>query len=643
MAEHIIIEGITPSVDGGRYPVKTVAGRPVVVEADAFRDGHDKIRVVLKWKREKDRSFQSAPMEPLGNDRFRGEFTPRENTRYQYTVEAWTDHFGSWLDELTKKVGAHLDVNGEVLEGVALVREARTKARSNDKIALTSFAEQLEEARADGAQALSLARAERLGELMLRYAPKPDRVAHSPALDLVVDRERALVGAWYEFFPRSAGKVPGKPSTFREAEGRLADIRDMGFDVVYLPPIHPIGITNRKGKNNSLKAEAGDVGSPWAIGGRDGGHDAVNAELGTITDFDRFVAAAHAHDLEVALDFAIQCSPDHPWITQHPEWFFRRPDGTIKYAENPPKKYQDVHHVNFDTPNPEELWEALRGVVELWVDHGVRIFRVDNPHTKAFPFWKWLIAHVHARDPGIIFLAEAFTRPKIMQSLAKIGFSQSYTYFTWRNTRDELVEYMTELTRTEMRHYYRPAFWTNTPDILPPILQHGGRAAFQMRFVLAATLSPTYGIYSGYELCENAALPGKEEYLDSEKYEIKVRDWNQAGNIKDLIRRVNRIRREHEALRHLSNVEFCRTDNPSLLSYVKRTGDDILICVVNLDPHNAHAGTVSVAMPTLGLPWNGRYDVVDLLTGERFNWGEHNYVWLDPRVRVPAHILHIQS
>ncbi len=642
MAEHITIEGLTPAVDGGRYPVKTVVGRQVVVEADAFRDGHDRIRVVLKWKRERDRSFQTAPMDALGNDRFRGEFVPRENTRYQYTVEAWTDHFASWLDELEKKVAARLDVRSCVLEGVALVREARGKARSSDKTALTSFAEQLEESAAAGEQALHLARADKLGELMLRYAPKPDRVAHSPALDLVVDRERALVGAWYELFPRSAGRVPGKHATLREAEGRLADIRDMGFDVVYLPPIHPIGVTNRKGKNNVLKCEPDDVGSPWAIGAREGGHDAVHPDLGTITDFDRFVAAAHAHDLEVALDFAIQCSPDHPWIAQHPEWFIQRPDGSIKYAENPPKTYEDVHHLNFDAPNVEELWQALLSVVEHWVDHGVRIFRVDNPHTKAFPFWKWLIAHVHARDPGVVFLAEAFTRPKVMQHLAKIGFSQSYTYFTWRNTRDELVEYLTELTRTEMRHYFRPNFFANTPDILPPILQHGGRAAFQMRFVLAATLSPTYGIYSGYELCENAALPGREEYLDSEKYEIKVRDWNQAGNIKDLIRRVNRLRSEHEALRTLANLDFARTDNEQLLAYVKRAGTDIIICVVNLDPHNAQIGTASIDMRLLGLPSNGRYDVVDLVTGERFNWGEHNYVRLDPGARVPAHILHVQ-
>ncbi|MBC7794415.1 MAG: alpha-1,4-glucan--maltose-1-phosphate maltosyltransferase [Clostridia bacterium] len=639
MGEHIIIEAVTPQVDFGSHPVKTIVGTAVVVEADAFRDGHDLIRVCLKWKRKRDRSFQSAMMVPLGNDRFSGELIPEENTRYQYTVEAWTDHYGSWLYELGKKVEAHLDVHSEVEEGSALVYEARSKARGNEKHAMAEFSRRLLDAQSDGPSALAIARSETLVDLMLRFAARPDRVAHAPALELIVDRERALVGAWYEFFPRSAGKFRGTPSTLREAESRLVDIRDMGFDVVYLPPVHPIGETNRKGKNNALKAAPGDVGSPWAIGGSFGGHDAVNPELGTIEDFDHFVAAARDLNLEVALDFAIQCSPDHPYIEQHPEWFFRRPDGVIKYAENPPKKYQDVHHVNFDAPNNEELWRELKRVLEYWMAHGVRIFRVDNPHTKALPFWHWVIGEIQQRDPGVVFLAEAFTRPKVMQSLAKLGFTQSYTYFTWRDTKAEIVQYMTELVA--IAHYFRPNFFANTPDILPPILQHGGRAAFQMRAVLAATLSPTYGIYSGYELCENAALPGKEEYLDSEKYEVRVRDWNQAGNIKELIRVLNQARRDHVSLRELANIAFVKTDNENLLAYVKTTGDDTVLVVVNLDPHNAHFGTVSLDMPALGRGWQDRIDVVDLITGDRWNWGEHNYVRLDPFSQVPAHLLHL--
>jgi starch synthase (maltosyl-transferring) len=453
-----------------------------------------------------------------------------------------------------------------------------------------------------------------------------------------VDRERARVGAWYEMFPRSCASVAGRSGTFRDAEARLPDIAAMGFDVLYLPPIHPIGTTHRKGKNNALSAAPGDPGSPWAIGSPAGGHMAVEPSLGTLDDFVRFVETARSLGLEIALDLAYQCSPDHPYVRQHPAWFRHRPDGTIKYAENPPKKYQDIYPINFDTDDWQALWRELASVVLFWVERGVTIFRVDNPHTKSFPFWEWMIGEVQARHPETIFLAEAFTRPAVMRHLAKLGFSQSYTYFTWRNTKADLVEYFTELTRTEMKEYFRPNLFANTPDILHAYLQEGGRAAFQVRLVLAATLGATYGIYSSFEICENLAVPGTEEYLNSEKYEYRAWDWNRPGHIKDLVTRVNAIRRSEPALQHLVGLTFHETDNPQIVAYSKSHAGQPIVVIVNLDPRHMQHGWVRVPPDTFGRP-GFRGDLTDLLDDQPYTWAkEWNYVRLDPAVRV-AHVL----
>jgi starch synthase (maltosyl-transferring) len=515
--------------------------------------------------------------------------------------------------------------------------------RDDERPVLAALLDRLREAAPDPPRLLDVAASDEALALMARVGPRTDEARSAP-LTVVADRERARVGAWYELFVRSQGTEPGRSGTFRDAERRLPAIRAMGFDVVYLAPIHPIGRTNRKGANNQVDAAPGDPGSPWAIGSEDGGHTAIEPSLGTLDDFDRFVRAADALGMEVALDFAIQCSPDHPWVAEHPDWFYRRPDGTIRYAENPPKKYQDIYPLNFDTADWKSLWEALRDVVRFWIARRVRIFRVDNPHTKPIGFWTWLIDSIQADHPDVIFLAEAFTRPPMMQALARRGFTQSYTYFTWRNTKAELTEYLTELTRTEMALYFRPNFFVNTPDILPPILQRGGPAAFRSRLALAATLSPAYGIYSGFELCENAAIEGREEYLHSEKYELKVRDWQAPGNIIDFISRVNAARRESPALQQLANLHFLDVDNDQLIAFAKwsQNGRDIVIVVVNLDPSAAHAATLQVPPGIAGV-LAGPYEVVDLLTGRRHRWTTRNYVRLDPLSGEPAHILRVEQ
>jgi starch synthase (maltosyl-transferring) len=641
MNQHILIEAVGPSVDGGRYPVKRVAGDVVTAYADIFRDGHDKIRAQLRWRRVAAGGgpWTEAPMIHVGNDRWEAPFVAEAPGDHVFAIAAWTDVYGSWVEELEKKVEAGLQVPSEIAEGMALIDRALARARGKDRDTLGAVWTALKTATDAPEQALEAAAAPAALALMDLYTPRDDLRA-TEAFTVIVDRRVAAYGAWYEMFPRSQGAVPGKGSTFREAALRLPDIQAMGFDVLYLPPIHPIGTTHRKGPNNSLVAGPEDPGCPWAIGNAAGGHTAVEPSLGTLEDFEAFVAAAAAHDLEVALDFAIQCSPDHPWVKEHPEWFYKRPDGTMKYAENPPKKYQDVYPVNFDTPDREALWTALKDVLTFWIDHGVKIFRVDNPHTKPLAFWEWVISELRCAHPDVVFLSEAFTRPKMMKALAKVGFSQSYTYFTWRNHGAELREYMEELSRSGMQEYYRPNFFANTPDILPEILQQGGRAAFKMRAVLAATLAPAYGIYSGYELCENAALPGREEYLDSEKYEVRVRDWDAPGNIKPLITQLNRIRRENPALQRLDNITFLHSDNDQILAYGKREGDNILIIAVNLDPHHPHHCSVYVPPAYVGVAPDGRYEVTDVLTDARYSWTERNYVRLDPELQ-PAHILRV--
>ncbi len=640
---HIIIEDVTPSVDGGRYPAKRIAGEPCVVEADIFRDGHQVLRAAVKWRRKSDEVFDEAPMAALDNDRWRGEFIPTDNARYVFTIEAWTDLFASWLADFTKKVKAARPVASDILEGIALVEKMISSARGSDRASLERVLAQLRKTN-DGAVALAAISDAEISTVAERVGERSGLTRFEPTLELVVDREKARYGTWYEMFVRSQGIEPGKSGTFHDAERRLPELRDLGFDVIYLPPIHPIGHTNRKGPGNSLNGASNSPGSPWAIGSEAGGHTAIDPSIGTLGDFDRFNAAANRLGMEVALDFAIQCSPDHPWVREHPNWFQHRPDGSIKYAENPPKEYEDIYPIDFDTADQRGLYEALLGVLRFWRDHGVKIFRVDNPHTKPVQFWNWLINEVQTANPEVIFLAEAFTRPKMMKALAKAGFTQSYTYFTWRNSKFELTDYLTELTQTPMKEYFRPNFFTNTPDILSPVLQTGGRTAFKMKLVLAATLSPSYGIYSGFELCENRAVPGTEEYLNSEKYEIKVRDWNQPGNIKEFIGRVNAIRRENRALQQFLNLQFLTTDNDQILFYAKTTQDkhNVILIAVNLDPLNAHYCTAFVPPEVVGVAPGRSYRVTDLLTGAKYVWSDRNYVRLDPNVE-PAHILRVEE
>jgi starch synthase (maltosyl-transferring) len=634
-----VIEAIAPTVDCGRYPVKRVMGEPCVVEADIFRDGDHVLHAVIKWRASRETQFSESPMVLVDNDRWRGEFPLDSNGRYFFTIEAWTDLFASWERGFRKKAEAGRDVASDLLEGIALVESAARRAKDADRTAIDAALERLRALREPG-DAVAIVSDQQLLGLMARLGDRFSATEYQPSLEVIADRPLARCGAWYEMFPRSQGEVPGRAATLREAERRLSEIRDLGFDVVYLPPIHPIGHTHRKGPNNSLTPRPDSPGSPWAIGSEAGGHTAVEPALGSLDDFDHFVLAARRLGLEVALDFAIQCSPDHPWAREHPEWFRHRPDGSIKYAENPPKEYQDIYPLDFEAPAAGALMEALRQVVLFWIGHGVRIFRVDNPHTKPVAFWRWLLADVQERHPDTIFLAEAFTRPKIMMALAKAGFTQSYTYFTWRNTKAEFVEYLTELTQPPTSDFFRPNFFTNTPDILSPILQRYGRPAFKMRLVLAATLSPSYGIYSGYELCENEAVPGTEEYLNSEKYEIRTRDWHAPGNINEFIARLNAIRREHPCLRLFTNLHFLETDSDQILCYAKATpdGGNTILVAVNLDPAGPHYCTVVVPPEVVGVAPGESYGVTDLVTGSSWTWGERNYVRLDPAIE-PAHIL----
>ncbi|NUN48673.1 MAG: alpha-1,4-glucan--maltose-1-phosphate maltosyltransferase [Candidatus Brocadiae bacterium] len=646
----ILIENVRPSVDGGRHPAKRTSGQPCEVAATIVRDGHATLHAVVRWRAAGRAAATEVPMTLTnpGLDLWTGAFPLEQNGRYHFTVEAWTDVYATWLADLRKRVSAGLEVRSEAIEGAAIVEAVAAKAPARERPGIRAMAARLGGAAGSPAAALETATDPALLEVMNRLQPRTDAARFEPELCIVAEPPLARFGAWYEMFPRSQGTRPGVASTFREAEARLADIRDLGFDVVYLPPIHPIGRTARKGRNNSLVAGPGDPGSPWAIGNEHGGHDAVEPALGTIRDFDHFVEIARRHNLAIALDFALQCSPDHPWVKKHPEWFYRRPDGTIRYAENPPKKYEDIYPLNFDSPDHEALWKEIRRVLEFWIEHGVKIFRVDNPHTKPVEFWRWLIEDIQAAHPEVFFLAEAFTRPPMMSALAKAGFSQSYTYFTWRNTKKELTEYATELSSLPCRDFFRPNFFTSTPDILPEILVTGGRAAFRMRAVLAATLSPTWGIYSGYEICENAAIshhavPGEYEYADSEKYQIRTRDWNAPGNIRADIARLNAIRRENEALQFISGTVFLESTSDALLAYLRIAPDrrNALVVVVNLDPHEAREGRVAVPPELVGLAPGESWIAHDLLTGARYDWSELNYVRLDPAVQ-PAHILKVE-
>jgi starch synthase (maltosyl-transferring) len=643
-SKRAVVDFVGPQVDCGRFPIKRAVGETVEVVAHAFADGHDHIRVETIYRKLDQNEWSVEEMDYQVNDEWSSTFRVTELGPYVYTVRAWVDHFGTWRSDLRKKFEANESIAVELKMGAEMVLGVAERAEPADARRLRDWARLLQSADAL-TQAVDIALGEPLTQTMHKYPDRSVASTYDKMLMVTVDRPKAVFSTWYELFPRSFGH-DGHHGTFRDCERLLPEIARMGFDVLYLAPIHPIGQKYRKGENNSIDAAPGDPGSPWAIGSSQGGHKAIHPELGSFDDFQRLLRKAAEHGLEIAMDLAFQCSPDHPYVTEHPEWFRWRPDGTIQYAENPPKKYQDILPLNFETRKTRELWEELRDVVLFWIDQGVRIFRVDNPHTKPFDFWQWLIGEIRRDYPEVIFLSEAFTRPKVMQRLARIGFNQSYTYFTWRNTKWELEQYIRELTQTEVGEYMRPNFWPNTPDILPQYLQYGGRAAFIIRLILAATLSASYGIYGpAYELCVDRAIEGREEYLDSEKYEIKQWDWDAKGNIRPVIERVNRIRRENPAMQSTRNIELYAIDNEAMLCYGKTLPDksDIIVTVVNLDPHHKQAGRVTLPLGRLDIDPHRPYLAHDLMTDDKYIWqGESNYIELDPRV-MPGHILRIRK
>ena len=638
-----VIENVKPEIDCGRFPAKTTVGESMTVEADIFADGHDAVLAMLLYRKEGAATWMETLMQPLVNDRWRGTFEVNEVGDFNYTLRAWVDRFESWRRGFAKKVEARQEVVFDLLAGAELVEQAAKNAAGEDSKSLIRFAAML---RGDKPAAIQSALDDALAGLMEKYSDRRWAVTYEKELRVNVERAKARFSAWYELFPRSFASTPGAHGTLRDCIDRLPYVAGMGFDVLYLPPIHPVGNSFRKGKNNTLAAGADDVGSPWAIGAKEGGHKAIHPQLGTLADFKRLIAEAKKFDIEIALDIAFQCTPDHPYVTEHPEWFRKRPDGSIQYAENPPKKYQDIYPLDFECENWQELWNELKSVILFWCEQGVRIFRADNPHTKAFPFWEWVIGGVKKDYPDALFLAEAFTRPKVMYRLAKLGFSQSYTYFTWRNTKSELTQYFTELTQTEVSDFFRANLWPNTPDILTEYLQFGGRPAFMTRLVLAAMLGASYGIYGpAFELCENVPRePGSEEYLNSEKYEIKHWDLEKPDSLRELIARVNRIRRENPALHSDRSLRFYPIDNPELLCFGKRTEDlsNIIVVAVNLDPHHTQSGWVELPSEELGLDPQQTFQMHELLTDARYLWqGKRNYIQLDPN-SVPAQIFHVR-
>ncbi|HVR09618.1 MAG TPA: alpha-1,4-glucan--maltose-1-phosphate maltosyltransferase [Thermoanaerobaculia bacterium] len=646
--QRVVIDRVRPEIDGGRFAIKRTVGEKVTVEADVLTDGHDALGCLLRYRDERASAWSEMAMEALGNDRYRAQLTVTSVGRWLYTVTAWVDHFKTWRRDLRKRVDARQDVALDLLAGAALIHQAAERARAAGRKAdgrvLAGLARSLEQAR-DLEARLRLALDDELAQLMDRHTDRAAALSHRE-LAVVVDRERARFSSWYEMFPRSCSPVPGRHGTFRDLAEHLPYVAEMGFDVLYLPPIHPIGLTHRKGRNNAAVAGPDDAGSPWAIGAPAGGHKAILPELGTREEFRQVIARARDLGLEIAMDVAFQCSPDHPYVREHPEWFKKRPDGTIQYAENPPKKYEDIYPFDFECEAWRELWEELKSVFDHWLGEGIRIFRVDNPHTKPFAFWEWVIAEIKRDHPDVIFLAEAFTRPKLMYRLAKLGFTQSYNYFPWRNQRWELVEYFTELNQTAVREYFRPSLWPNTPDILTEQLQFGGRPAFIHRFILAATLGASYGIYGPpYELQESRARErGSEEYLDSEKYQLRHWDLTAPHSLRDLIALVNRVRRENPALHTSTGLRFHPTDNEQLLCYSKSAEavDNVIVAVVNLDPHHVQSGWLELDLAALGLESGRPFQVHDLLTGARYLWnGARNFVQLDPQ-QAPAHLFRVR-
>ncbi|EMR01883.1 alpha-1,4-glucan--maltose-1-phosphate maltosyltransferase [Cesiribacter andamanensis] len=643
--KRVIIENVVPQLECGAYPAKRTPSEPCTVEATIFADGHDVIQAKLLYRHSSKRQWQAQRMHPLGNDRWQASFTPDREGEWEYTIQGWIDHYQSWLHGLIRKFEANQDIGVELQIGAQLLEEAQGRLPEKEARRLGKILQQYQ-ATADAAAAVSLAQFPELVELMYRSHEKNgDIKQYEKTLKLQVERERARFSAWYEFFPRSAAAEPGKHGTFRDCIRLLPRIAEMGFDVIYFPPIHPIGEKNRKGKNNALTAEPGDVGSPWAIGSRLGGHKSIHPDLGTDEDFRELVEQARQHGIEIALDYALQCAPDHPYVQEHPQWFKWRPDGTVQYAENPPKKYQDVLPFNFENDDWQNLWQELKTIFDYWIARGVKIFRVDNPHTKPLPFWEWVIRAIQKKNPEVLFLAEAFTKPRVMERLAKVGFTQSYTYFTWRVSKEDLEQYARDLTQTEAREYFRPNFWPNTPDILPPHLSQGGDNAHLSRLILAATMSSNWGMYGPvYEFGLNQPMPTKEEYVNNEKYQLHHWDWNRKTRISEAITRINQIRRENEALQYTHNIVLGETDNAHLFAFAKKApqGNNIVLVVVNLDHRWKQGGWVKVPLQQLGLPTQLQYQVRDLLSGHTYNWqNEWNYVELEPS-HMPAHVLRLE-
>ncbi len=642
----VILEALRPQVDEGRFPVKRIVGETLRVAVDMFADGHDHLGGMLLFRHEDEAEFNRVQLKEGPNDLWTGEFRLEREGRYRYTVEGWVDAFSTWEADTVTKHEAGQDVSVELVAGSHLVEETASRLEMNDRDLLLRWARVLDDESAPPSRRLQMAREGELEALMASH-PDPSRItSYGSELQVVVDRERAGFSAWYEFFPRSCTRDPAVRGTLKDCKDRLEYVASMGFDVVYLPPVHPIGRTHRKGPNNAPVAGPADPGSPWAIGSEEGGHTALHPSLGSLDDFRTFVRQARELGMETALDLAFQCSPDHPWVTEHPEWFRHRPDGSIQYAENPPKKYQDIYPLDFETREWVALWHALEEVVIFWIEQGIRIFRVDNPHTKPFAFWEWLIGRVKSLHPDVLFLSEAFTRPKKMHRLAKLGFSQSYTYFTWRNTKEELTTFLTDLYVGEGREYFRPNLWPNTPDILNEYLQVGGRPAFLVRLTLAAMAGANYGIYGPcFELCESEPRePGSEEYLDSEKYQVRAWDLDHPDSLYPYIRRINRIRRANPALQESFNLQLLEVENDKLLGFLKKSGDgsDVVMVILNLDPLYTHSGWVHLPLKELGLEPGQSFQVHDLMTDARYLWtGSPNFVAIDPQA-IPAHILKLR-
>lgn len=638
--QRVIIENISPRVDGGQYPAKRAIGEEIEVSADIFSDGHDEIAASVHYFHENDPTWKELSLKKGTNDRWSASFKAENMGLYTFLLQAWIDHFTTWKKGIKKKFDAGQDISVDLLVGADMLKAAKKSAGKKEAGLLTRWINKFKNADQAG-EAIQLALSAEVADLLHKIGDKSSATVHPQKFFIDVERKKALFSTWYELFPRSASKIPGQHGTFKDVEELLPRIAEMGFDTLYLPPIHPIGEKKRKGKNNALTADSGDPGSPWAIGNRNGGHKTIHPQLGTPEDFRSLIKNAEKYEIEIALDIAYQCAPDHPYVSKHPEWFRWRPDGTVQYAENPPKKYEDILPINFESKDWKNLWKELKSIVDYWISQGVKIFRVDNPHTKAFPFWEWMIGEVRKEHPEIIFLAEAFTRPRIMEKLAKIGFTQSYTYFTWRHSPHEFREYLTELTQTERRQYMRPNFWPNTPDILPPILTYGGEPAFIMRVILAATLSSNYGLYGPvYEFGIGAPHPDKEEYIDNEKYEIKHWEWRKYTRIKEVIARINRIRKENPALQNTWNIHFADATNEHILCFGKhdRESGNTVVVVVNTDPYHTHEGHVNLPLGSLNLQPDRPYLLKDLMSGDKYRWqDEWNYVKLDP-LKMPAHV-----